>query len=675
MIFRQRRRADGAGDPRHPQQRETGIEPVPNSLRDQPCRPPQRPGCRGKAEQHHQPQLHLQAVAAGDTRQEHRPFPRHHQHQPVKDLLAAQQAEEPRRLVRLRQPPGKQEIEQRPQHQRGDAHLERRVEAVPQRQAVVGRGPAQHRQHTRLQDGADQRLGPESDHQHDGDKELDRAAHPGRGLVGFLGQVGRQRTKEHRRDEAQRIGDAEHAGKGGDIGQPAVQPGAVVPVGGLGKEHFLGQEPVEQRHPRHGGGGDDGQQRGARHGVAQPGKLAQVAGAGFMVDDPRAHEQRGLEHRVVHDVEDRGDDGRAAAHAGQRGDQPQVADGGIGQQPFQVVAPGRDHRADDQRHHAGPGHDPEPRIRRPQHRREPHQQEHPRLYHGGRMQIGADRRRRGHGVGQPEMERELRRFCKRTQQEQPQDPQIPRVRPHQIARAQHVIQLIAADRLSQQHHRRQQRDTPRRGDHQRGPRPVAGAGVLVPVADQQERKQAGQFPEHHHQDDVAGDQHPHHRPGKGQQKPVEPRHRIRGRQIIARIDHHQQPDPVDQQQHQPGKPVQPQRDVQPQRGRPAQRAGYDLPGGDIPEQRGQRQQPRNHDRAGQRDLGVAGRNRHGNGRNRPQKGQHGKQQEQVLGQHTSGLSPFVVMAARRARGSRSATGAVGGRVRPAIPECGTVANG
>jgi hypothetical protein len=55
-----------------------------------------------------------------------------------------------------------------------------------------------------------------------------------------------------------------------------------------------------------------------------------------------------------------------------------------------------------------------------EHRVQPHQQENPRLDHGGRVQVGRHRRGRSHGVGQPEVERKLRAFGEAPHQNQPQ---------------------------------------------------------------------------------------------------------------------------------------------------------------------------------------------------------------------------------------------------------------
>jgi hypothetical protein len=56
-----------------------------------------------------------------------------------------------------------------------------------------------------------------------------------------------------------------------------------------------------------------------------------------VVDDAGAHEEARLEGGVVDDVKHPGHHGQRFAQAEQQRDQPQVADGAVGQQALQVV--------------------------------------------------------------------------------------------------------------------------------------------------------------------------------------------------------------------------------------------------------------------------------------------------------------------------------------------------
>ena len=69
----------------------------------------------------------------------------------------------------------------------------------------------------------------------------------------------------------------------------------------------------------------------------RPERLPQVARAGFVIDDPCRHEQRGFEGGMIEDVKDRGDSRKRAAKPEQQRDQPQVADRRIGEKPFEIL--------------------------------------------------------------------------------------------------------------------------------------------------------------------------------------------------------------------------------------------------------------------------------------------------------------------------------------------------
>ncbi|OWW20523.1 hypothetical protein AYR66_14535 [Noviherbaspirillum denitrificans] len=91
---------------------------------------------------------------------------------------------------------------------------------------------------------------------------------------------------------------------------------------------------------------------------------------------------------------------------------------------------------------------------------------------------------------------------------------------------------------------------------------------MMPVADQQERRQAGQFPENHQLHQVAGEDHAQHRPHEGEEKGEEARHRVIRRHVVTRIQRHQQADEQHKHDEQPHQAVHAQREVQAQRGKP-----------------------------------------------------------------------------------------------------------
>ena len=90
-------------------------------------------------------------------------------------------------------------------------------------------------------------------------------AHPARRLVRRARQARRGRTEEHAVDEAQRIGDAEHAPKVAMNSGTIERLHRALHPQGFGEEHLLGKKAVEQRHARHRRGRDHGERAGDRH--------------------------------------------------------------------------------------------------------------------------------------------------------------------------------------------------------------------------------------------------------------------------------------------------------------------------------------------------------------------------------------------------------------------------
>ena len=217
-----------------------------------------------------------------------------------------------------------------------------------------------------------------------------------------------------------------------------------------------------------------------------------------------------------------------AVKAQQQGDQAQVADGRIGQQALEIVLKHRAVRAEHQGAGPGAADNPEPFFGAGQGRPQARQQEHPGLDHGCRVQISRNRSRRRHGMGQPEMKRELCTFAKGADEDQRQQNGVQAVSFDLVACGQHDVQIIAADNMAEQHDPRQQAQAPRASDHQRHIGAASGVGAVMPIADQQEREEAGQLPEKYDLDQVTRNHQAEHRAHKRQEKREEARHRIFG---------------------------------------------------------------------------------------------------------------------------------------------------
>ena len=413
-----------------------------------------------------------------------------------------------------------------------------------------------------MQERSEGKARNDTDQQAKQNQKLDRTAHPMRRLVRLMRQVMRWWPEKRRIDETYGIGDRENTGNRGDVRRDRIEPGRQVRFNSFSKEHFLGNEAIEQRHARHGCTRHHGERCRIGHGPQQPAQLAHVAGAGLMVDDARGHKQRCLENRMVDHVEDCSNGGKRTAKTKQNGNQAKVADGRIGKQAFEVLLENREEAGNQKRDETGRTNDPEPLFRSAENRPQARQQEHACLHHGCRMQIGRYGCWRRHGIGKPEVERKLRTFRKGPEQDQDERHAVKRMRPHDIARCQNLVEIVASDNMAQDQNACEQAESAdtRYGQCHAGT--VTGAGIVIPIADQQEREDAGQLPEHGQQYQITGQNHAEHRSHEGQKEREEPRHRIFGRHVITRINDDQQANARDEHSKKPGKAVHPKGDIE-----------------------------------------------------------------------------------------------------------------
>lgn len=311
-----------------------------------------------------------------------------------------------------------------------------------------------------------------------------------------------------------------------------------------------------------------------------------------MIDDARRHEERGFEGGVVDDVEHPGHGGERRADAEQQGNQSQVADGGIGQQSLEIVLEQGDKRAQQQRDQSDTAHQPRPFRRAGQDRKQPRQQKHPRFHHGRRMQIGRHRRRCRHGIGQPKMEGKLGRLGERSEQYQRQHGQIEGVGANAVTRSQNDGKLVATGDMTEQQKSAQQGQSSSAGDGERHKRAIARFLALMPVADQQEGRQAGQLPENQQLDDVVGQGDAQHGTHEQQQTRVETPRAVPLRQVVVGIEHDQQADAQNQQSEQEAQPIQPKNQIEAYGRHPGQALDHGMAGEGRARQRQQADQRR-----------------------------------------------------------------------------------
>ncbi len=490
----------------------------------------------------------------------HHPGQRHGRgHDRVEDRLGRRHVKRlPDRRGRAEQPQ-----QDRAAHDGDDRHRQRRRQPVPDLQVqALGdlRSAAEHR----LGDEEHARLGQERHHADEQDEEAEkrrRRPHPESRVMGMGRVVVALGPEEGMDDEAEGIGSRKQRPH---RGQSRYQPGHAEQRGvrGLLQHHLLGQEPVEERDAGHRQAGDQGDAEGDRHQSPQPAQLADIAGMGLVVDDSRGHEERRLEGGVVEDMENRRHCGIGAPRPQEEGDQPQMRHGGEGQQRLQIVLEERHGGADHHGDQADRGHDPEPFRRAGQNRPHPRHQEDPGLHHGGRVQVGRYRRGRGHGVRQPEVERELRRLGEATQEDQDQRRQVERRGLDRLAVFQDHRQVVAAHDPAEEQHAADHRQATHAGDRQSHARSLSAFGQVLPVADQQEGRQRGQLPEDQKHQYVVRQDDPHHRALEQQQIGEELPHVVVTREVIAAVDDDQAADSEDQRGEEESQPVEHQRHVE-----------------------------------------------------------------------------------------------------------------
>ena len=223
-----------------------------------------------------------------------------------------------------------------------------------------------------------------------------------------------------------------------------------------------------------------------------------------------------------------------------------MADCRIGEQTFQVVLEQRDEGAGQQRDQADSADQMRPFPGSRQRREQPREQKHAGFDHGRRMQIGRHRGRRRHRMRQPEMERKLRRFGERAEQHKDQGRQVQRMCADQRPGSENRGQLVTAGDFAQQQNAAEQGQAAGAGDRQGHARTLARFLAFLPVADEQEGRQAGQLPEDQQLDQVFRQHHAQHRAHEQQQIGVQPAQAVALGQVIAGVKNDQQADAEDQ---------------------------------------------------------------------------------------------------------------------------------
>ena len=127
-----------------------------------------------------------------------------------------------------------------------------------------------------------------------------------------------------------------------------------------------------------------------------------------------------------------------------------------------------------------------------------------------------------HRVRQPEVKRKLRGLGEGPEHDQNDDRRVVRVVCEILLAGHHLPQAESADSLAQDDESGQHRQSARAGYEQSLQGGASGDGVLMRVADEQERGNRGEFPEDEQRDEVVGQHHAEHREHETDEKKSEP---------------------------------------------------------------------------------------------------------------------------------------------------------
>ncbi len=194
--------------------------------------------------------------------------------------------------------------------------------------------------------------------------------------------------------------------------------------------------------------------------------------------------------------------GRRSAPAEHGDHQPELADRAEGEEQLEVVLAQRPQPAADHRHDADGDDHRAPQVEVDERRGEPGDEVHPGLDHRRRVQVGAHRRRRDHRPGQPRVERHLRRLGEGAEQDQ-HDGDRRRVAAGRVGEDR--AELVRPGGLAEDDEAGEHRQRAGAGDQERLQGGGPGLGILVVVADEQERRDRRELPEPVQHEQVVGD--------------------------------------------------------------------------------------------------------------------------------------------------------------------------
>ena len=208
----------------------------------------------------------------------------------------------------------------------------------------------------------------------------------------------------------------------------------------------------------------------------RPPQFGDVPRAGADVDFAHHQEQRGLEQGMGEENGHAGEGGLGRAEGEQDDHEPELRHRAPGQDQLGVTVAESGHRPPQHGCHPQASPHDLPAHRVAQRRTGQRHEQHARLHHGGGVQVGADRRGRGHRPREPDVKRHLSRLGGGTDQDQHRGQG--RGGPRGRAEVADGVDAGGPDQQQQAGQQHQPADT---GDHEgsAGGGPHGGVGVLV----------------------------------------------------------------------------------------------------------------------------------------------------------------------------------------------------
>jgi hypothetical protein len=315
-------------------------------------------------------------------------------------------------------------------------------------------------------------------------------------------------------------------------------------------QHGLLRDEAEGRWKAdHRGDGEDGDGGQGGPAGAEAAERVDVAGAGRLVDDADHEEEGGFEQGVGGQEGRPRERGGAGAAGEYDADHAELADRPVGEQQFQVGLAQRRPPAEEEGEEAADPDDLLPRRFRGEDGGEHPDQEHAGLDHGGGVEVGADRRRRGHGGGQPEAEGEEGRLRQGAEEDQHEGD-------HEVGAAGQVVdhfrETVGAGVLAEHDESDEHRQAAEGGHDERLHRRPAARALDRVVADQKVGEDGGELPEDVEQEQVVGDDEAEHGAGEADEDRGEPPGRpvVLG-EVVGAVGEHEGADAADEEDHDP----------------------------------------------------------------------------------------------------------------------------